>query len=106
MISFCSPSLIIFKVRCNIFVRMTEEEGKQVTWRETYRVFLREFLEALTYLYVISIVAEKPTPFTRLARLALSVGIVQALVYRFDNQSHSKIKDGMYFTVGSTFLGL
>ena len=84
---------------------MSDPKAEHVTWRETLRVFQREFLEAIAYLGIVAIVADRSLSVLRLIRLAFTVGAVQALVHRFDSQSHLKIKDGLYFSVGSSFVG-
>jgi len=83
---------------------MSDPNPEPMTWRETFRVFQREFLEAIAYLWIVTVVADRSLSVLRLIRLAATVGAVQALVHRFDSQSHLKIKDGLYFSVGSSFV--
>jgi hypothetical protein len=83
----------------------SNSQSEPITWGDTFRMFKREFVEAIAYLGIVAIVADRSMSVLRLIRLAATVGAVQALVYKFDTQSHLKIKDGLYFSVGSSFVG-
>lgn len=67
--------------------------------------FARESIEAFVYIYVIVLVTEKNTPVSKIVRLALTVGMIQSFVHHYDTETHQQIKQGMTFSVGSSFLG-
>lgn len=66
--------------------------------------FVKETIEALLYIYVILLITDKPINVARVCKLALMVGGIQAIVFLYDEETHTKIKEGMHFTVGSSFL--
>lgn len=75
------------------------------TLREDVRTFVREAVEAAMYVYVILLVTDKPIDIAKIARIATLVGLIQTAMLHFDQETHAKIREGMTFSLGSSFIG-
>ena len=80
---------------------MTANEKKT---QSLLQEILTESVEALVFLLVIHLITERSFEWWRVVRIAILVGVITALVRRWNPDVHGKIKEGMTFQVGSSLL--
>ena len=78
--------------------------SKSVSRKEFIERLIHEVVESFLFIYVLVLVTEKQTPLSKLGKLSVLVGGIQTLLYFYDNETRSKIREGMTFSIGSSFL--
>lgn len=80
------------------------EEEKSEPLRNVLRTFLRECMEALIAVVVMNLIAEKNTEPWRIFRIAIMVGAITTALKYYSSDTHSKVREGMIFTMGSSLI--
>ena len=86
-----------------------KQSSQQTTQKQLHRnlkpfirQFVHEVVEIAIFLYIISMVTDKQLSWSKLARISIVIGLLQTAIELFDHDRHTKIKDGMLFSVGSS----
>ena len=79
-----------------------DDNNKKTTLYSFLHQAAHETLEAAIFVYIISMLTDKPISFGKLIRISVIVGVLQAAIDAFDHERHTKIKDGMLFSVGAS----
>ncbi len=74
--------------------------------RRWFKTFLQEFVEATVYIYVLVIVMDRPNPMEtpKILRIAFFIGFIESIMLYWNSETHAKIKDGLYTSVGSSLV--
>lgn len=65
---------------------------------------VREIIEALVIVWLVSIMNDKGMSTVRLLRAAVVIGVVTTLLDYYDADFQSKIKEGLTFSAGSNLI--
>jgi len=74
--------------------------------RRWFKTFLQEFVEATVYIYVLVIIVDRPNPMetSKILRIAFFIGFIESIMLYWNSETHAKIKDGLYNSVGSSLV--
>jgi hypothetical protein len=85
-------------------LKETEAEEQPLTWRKIYIKFCIEVLEALAIVTVIYMVTDKTFDVAKIIRIALVVACITTVLELYRPEAHSKVKDALLFSFGSSLI--
>lgn len=81
----------------------TAEEEERVVL-PLFQVFVREMLEALVLIILVSVVSDKPMQFDRIFRAMLVVACITTFLERYNPDVYKTMKQGMTSSAGGNMI--
>lgn len=72
-------------------------EIRKLVWE-----FITESVEALAYIYVLLVIAERSVNWSKVIKVSAFLGAVQTVLMYVDDGARLKVKDGMKQSIGNT----